>query len=63
MILNPATRHLPVMYRNAPDGQDKPLDLISNEYITIDESDKLCRTCKLAVCKDDYCGLQNQQFI
>ena len=63
MILNPATRHLPVMYRNAPDGQDKPLDLISNEYITIDESDKLCRTCKLAVCKDDYCGLQNQLFI
>lgn len=63
MILDAEVRHLPIMYRNAPSGQDKILDAISNEYIRIDDSDKTCRNCKLAVCKDDYCFLQNQLFM
>jgi hypothetical protein len=63
MILDAEIRNLPVLFKNAPGNQDQILDAVSNEYIRIDDSDKLCRHCKLAVCQDDICHLQNQLFM
>jgi len=54
----------PILFKNAPMGNlDKPLDQESNETINLDNSDSMCRNCKLAICKDDYCSLQNQLFM
>lgn len=67
MNLDINERDMPVLFMNSPRGnQDFPLDIISNENVgkyMADESLSLCRNCKLAVCKDDYCGLQNQLFM
>lgn len=63
MVLDTDMRTLPTMFKNAPDGQDFPLDIVGNEYLRIDDSEKLCRHCKLAVCKDDVCFLQNSLFM
>ena len=54
------------LFINAPKGNlDVPLDQESNESIgrKLDDSTSLCRNCKIAVCKDDYCGLQNSLFM
>jgi hypothetical protein len=63
MVLDTDMRYLPTMFKNAPGDQDFPLDIVGNEYLRIDNSDKLCRHCKLAVCKDDVCFLQNSLFM
>ena len=64
MNMNPNTRYDTPLFSNAPNFKmDKPLDQESNETIHLDTSDSMCRTCKLAVCPDDYCGLQNQLFM
>lgn len=65
MQLNPATRYDPILFVNAPRGNlDKPLDQQSNESIDLSaDTMSLCHNCKLAVCKNDYCGLQNQLFM
>lgn len=54
-----------ILFVNAPHGNlDFPLDKVSNEHVKLeDPSSSLCHNCKLAVCKDDYCGLQNQLFM
>ena len=54
------------LFVNAPTGNlDVPLDQESNEsiYRKLDDSNSLCHNCKIAVCKDDYCGLQNALFM
>jgi len=63
--INSKKRYDPVLFMNAPEGNlDKSLDQQSNEYIKLDNnSESLCRNCKLAVCKNDYCGLQNALFM
>jgi hypothetical protein len=54
----------PILFANAPMGNlDIPLDQESNETINLDNSGSQCRNCKLALCKDDYCSLQNQLFM
>jgi len=64
MQLNPDDRYQKPLFKNAPVGLlDKDLNSQSNEYITLDNSNDTCRNCKVAVCKDDYCGLQNQLFM
>ncbi len=63
MVLDMDMRSLPTIFKNAPGDQDFPLDIVGNEYLRIDDSDKLCRHCKLAVCKDDVCFLQNSLFM
>ena len=64
MILNNDSRYEAILFKNAPQGNlDKILDNQSNESINLDNSKDLCRNCKVAVCKDDYCGLQNQLFM
>jgi hypothetical protein len=64
MILDPSQRYSKPLFKNAPVGNlDKILDSESNESINVDNSNDLCRNCKLAVCKDDYCSLQNQLFM
>lgn len=55
-----------VLFVNAPSGNlDVPLDQESNESLgsKLDGSRALCHNCKLAVCRDDYCGLQNALFM
>lgn len=55
-----------ILFVNAPRGNlDRPLDQESNESLgrKLDDSMALCHNCKLAVCKDDYCGLQNTLFM
>jgi hypothetical protein len=53
----------PILFTNAPMGNlNKQLDKESNEYINLDDN-SMCRNCKLAVCKDDYCSLQNNLFM
>jgi hypothetical protein len=55
-----------VLFVNAPRGNlDRPLDQESNESLgkKLDDSNALCHNCKLAVCQDDYCGLQNALFM
>jgi hypothetical protein len=64
--LNVADRKMQVLFMNAPKGiLDVPLDQESNESIgrKLDTSTSICRNCKLAVCKDDYCSLQNSLFM
>ena len=64
MILNSNSRYEKVLFKNAPTGNlDRILDNESNESINLDNSTDLCRNCKIAVCKDDYCSLQNQLFL
>ena len=65
MNLNPATRYDPVLFMNAPHGNlDKPLDQQSNERIDLSaDAMSTCHSCKLAICRDDYCGLQNKLFM
>ena len=65
MQLNPSTRYDPVLFVNAPRGNlDKPLDQQSNESIDLSaDTISLCHNCKLAVCKDDYCSLNNKLFM
>ena len=64
MSMDPNTRYEKPLFSNAPDFKmDKPLDQESNETINLDTSNSMCRNCKLAVCPDDYCGLQNQLFM
>ena len=60
--LDVASRYKDVMFVNAPLGNlDYPLDQTSNEYLKLnDPALSTCRNCKMAVCTDDYCGLQNQ---
>ena len=66
-ILDPVQRayNNPVMFMNAPPGNlDTPLDTISNEHIKLmDPAMDICHNCKLAVCQDDYCSLQNKLFM
>ena len=56
---------LPILFRNAPNGNlDKDLNLQSNEYIDLTaDSNSICRGCKLATCKNNMCGLQNNLFM
>ena len=55
--------NMPILFTNAPMGNlNKNLDKESNEYINL-EYTSMCKNCKLAVCKDDYCSLQNQLFM
>ncbi len=64
MILNPNSRYEPIVFKNAPNGNlDRIIDNESNESINLDESDSLCRSCKLSVCKSDYCSLQKNLFM
>lgn len=64
MILDPSQRYNKPLFKNAPEGNlDKILDSQSNESINLDNSNDTCRNCKMAVCKDDYCSLQNQLFL
>jgi len=64
MILNPNDRYSKPLFKNAPQGiLDKVLDNESNEYIKLDNSNDTCRNCKMAVCKDDYCSLQNELYM
>jgi len=65
MNLNPATRYDPVLFMNAPQGNlDKLLDQQSNERIDLSaDAMSTCHSCKLAVCKDDICSLQNKLFM
>jgi len=64
MIIDPNVRYENVLFTNAPkDNLDRPLDQQSNEHINLDTNNSLCRNCKLAVCKNDYCGLQNNLFM
>jgi hypothetical protein len=57
-----------VLFVNAPNGNlDRPLNQESNESLgrKLNETAAaaLCHNCKLAVCRDDYCGLQNALFM
>ena len=63
--INSNNRYNPVLFTNTPVGNlDRPLDQQSNESINLADNDmSLCRNCKLSVCKNDYCGLQNQLFM
>jgi len=63
--INPINRYNPILFANAPKWNlDRPLDQESNESIqVIDNVTPLCRNCKLAVCKNDYCSLQNELFM
>ena len=64
MKMNTNTRYDKPLFMNAPDFKmDKPLDQQSNETIDLDTSESKCRTCKLAICSDDYCSLQNKLFM
>jgi hypothetical protein len=66
MILDPNNRYMKPLFANAPQSDlDRPLDQESNETIQLNEGKgtSLCRNCKLAVCKDDYCSLQNNLFM
>ena len=65
MNLDPKSRYDPVLFVNAPLGNlDKPLDQQSNESIDLSaERNSQCRNCKLAICKNDICSLQNNLFM
>ena len=70
MVLDTKSRYEPVLFMNAPNGNlDRPLDQQSNETINLDiyngngNATNFCRHCKLAMCKNDYCSLQNQLFM
>jgi len=66
MILDTKLRYKDVLLFNAPNGNlDRPLDQESNETIDLSLNNVInfCRHCKLAMCKNDYCSLQNQLFM
>ena len=66
MVLNTNNRYEPILLHNAPNGNlDKILDNESNETIKLNNptTDTICKNCKLAVCMNDYCSLQNKLFI
>ena len=64
MLLDSSQRYNKPLFKNAPAGNlDKILDSQSNESINLDNSNDTCRNCKMAVCKDDYCSLQNELFL
>jgi len=66
MMLNTNNRYEPILFQNAPNGNlDKILDNESNETIKLNNPtiDTICKNCKLAVCMNDYCSLQNKLFI
>ena len=64
MSIDPKIRYENVLFTNAPnDNLDIALDQESNEHINLDTNNSICRNCKLAVCKNDYCGLQNNLFM
>ena len=66
MVLNTNNRYEPILFHNAPNGNlDKILDNESNETIKLNNptTDTICKNCKLAVCMNDYCSLQNKLFI
>ena len=66
MILDTNIRYEPVLFMNAAHGNlDRPLDQQSNETINLHINNKTdsCRHCKMAICKNDYCSLQNQLFM
>ena len=64
MTIDPNVRYENVLFTNAPkDNLDRPLDQQSNEHINLDTNNPICRNCKLAICKNDYCGLQNNLFM
>jgi hypothetical protein len=66
MVLNTNNRYEPILFHNAPNGNlDKILDNESNETIKLNNPtiDTICKNCKLAVCMNDYCSLQNKLFI
>ena len=63
MILDTTKRYEPILFMNAPNGNlDRPLDTQSNETINLNTND-VCRHCKMAICKNDYCSLQNELFM
>ena len=64
MILDSNERHEPIIFQNTINGNlDKIIDNESNETIDLTSSNNVCRHCKLALCKNDDCGLQNKLFI
>jgi len=66
MILNTNNRYEPILIHNSLNGNlDKILDNESNETIKLNNptTDTICKNCKLAVCMNDYCSLQNKLFI
>ena len=64
MLLDPNDRYKKTLFKNAPVGNlDKNLNSESNESINLDNSNDTCRNCKITVCKDDYCSLQNELFL
>ena len=64
MKIEPNNRYEKPLFINAPgDNLDKPLDQQSNETIKLSTHNSMCRHCKLAVCADDYCSLQNNLFM
>ena len=65
MVLNANNRYMPIMFKNAPNGNlDKPLDSQSNEYIDLTlDANTQCAHCKLATCSDNRCKLQNNLFM
>jgi len=64
MIIDKDERHEPVLFQNTINGNlDKLIDSESNETIDLTSSNNACRHCKLALCKNDYCGLQNKLFM
>jgi hypothetical protein len=66
MILDTNNRYEPILIHNSPNSNlDKILDNESNETIKFNNatSNTICKNCKLAVCMNDYCSLQNKLFI
>ena len=66
MVLNNTNRYEPLLFQNAPNGNlDKLLDNESNETINLTRytSNTICKNCKLAICMNNYCGLQNKLFM
>ena len=65
MMLNSIANQNNILFKNASSGnQNIDLNSESNETIQLqDNSIATCRNCKMAVCKSDYCGLQNQLFM
>jgi hypothetical protein len=66
--LDVSERKQKILFLNAPKGTlDIPLDQVSNETLArsgkLDSSMDTCYNCKLAVCRDDYCSLQNSLFM
>jgi len=64
MVLDTDERYSPILFQNTINGHlDKIIDNQSNETIDLTLSNNMCRHCKLALCKNDYCGLQNKLFM